>query len=185
MPDKSSLRRHFLALRQQIPAYRQAEAANAIKTHLLALISPDACVAGYAAMRGEPDVFPALHAMRARGNPVALPCVQEKGQPLVFRRYDARVPLSAGHYGVSCPAEDAEALVPEMVLVPLLAFDHARHRLGYGGGYYDRTLAQLKARNPQMEAIGIAYACQQVDALTPEAHDVPLDMIVTESGIIR
>lgn len=166
-------------------ASRQAEAAEMIKNSLLSIIPPDACVAGYAAMRGEPNVFPSLHELRARGNPVALPCVQEKGQPLVFRRYDARVPLSAGHYGVFCPAEDEEVLVPEVVLVPLLAFDSARHRLGYGGGYYDRTLAQLKAANPQVEAIGIAYACQKVDALTPEAHDMPLDMIVTENGIMR
>lgn len=183
--DKAPIRRRMLQWRWDVPVETAANTARAISDSLLHLIdSPASVIAGYAAIRGEIDIFPALRALARRGHAIALPCIEEPGVPLTFRRYDPDRPLEEGTYGIECPA-DGEKLIPTLVLVPVLAFDSARQRLGYGGGYYDRTLADLNRANPAIKAYGIAYAAQQVEALPAEPHDMPLDAIVTENGIIR
>jgi 5-formyltetrahydrofolate cyclo-ligase len=139
-------------------------------------------LAGYLAMRGEIDPAPAL-AEAARHGPVALPVTPRRGLPLGFRRWAPGDPLAPGAFGTLVPAS-GEPIEPEILVVPLVAFDRRGGRLGYGGGYYDRTLAALRARRPVV-AIGFAWAAQEDDALPLEPTDQPLDLIVTESEILR
>jgi 5-formyltetrahydrofolate cyclo-ligase len=141
-------------------------------------IPAHAIVAGYWPIRDEADPRALMAVLAARGHALALPRIEAQGAPLSFRRWRDGDELIDNHHGIAQPRDEAERVVPDAILVPLLAFDGAGHRLGYGGGYYDRTLAALKAR-----AIGVAYAGQEVDALSPEPHDHPLDMILTQNGL--
>ena len=138
-------------------------------------------LSGYWPMRGEADPRPAL---AAHAGPVCLPVVEARGRPLRFRRWAPGDPLVSGAYGAMVPAEDAGELAPDVLIVPLLAFDRAGYRLGYGGGFYDRTLQALRATGPR-QAIGLAFAAQEVAAVPRTATDQPLDLIVTEAEIIR
>ncbi len=155
-----------------------AAADHAVRDRLLALIPPGLAVSGVWPLPGELDLRPLLSALHARNQVVLLPETTPRGHPLMFRRWTPDTPLVAGRFGTSHP--DSEALDPELLLVPLLAFDDRLMRLGYGGGYYDRTLAAL----PGCRAIGFAYARQQVAAIPCGAFDVPLDAIVTEAGVL-
>ena len=142
---------------------------------------PGAVVAGFWPMGQEIDIRPLLHALHDRGHPIALPVTPKRGQPLAFRRWRPGDALARGPVGTSQPRPDAEALTPGYLLVPLLAFDRRGHRLGYGAGYYDRTLASL----PDATAVGVAYACQELDEVPAGPDDVALSAIATEAGLIR
>lgn len=138
-------------------------------------------LSGYMAMRSEIDPTPAMEEAAAHG-PVCVPVIMAKGQPLQFRRWTPGCAMIEGGFGALIPAE-GEWVVPQILIVPLVAFDRRGGRLGYGGGFYDRTLQGLRARGPVM-AIGFAFAAQEDDALPLEPNDQPLDLIVTEAGII-
>jgi 5-formyltetrahydrofolate cyclo-ligase len=155
----------------------------ALADHLLRDLPPPrgAIVAGFWPMGPEIDIRPLLQALHERGHPIALPVTPKRGQPLHFRRWRPGDALARGPMGTSQPGAEAEALVPDWLLVPLLAFDRAGRRLGYGGGYYDRTLATL----PGAVAIGTAFACQEVDEVPAGPEDALLAAIVTERGVIR
>ncbi len=140
-------------------------------------------MAGYWPMREEADIRPLLTALHERGHRVALPRVVRRGRPLRFLHWQPDDALVPGHAGILEPA-GGEEITPEVLLVPLLAFDGAGQRLGYGGGFYDRTLAALRARGGLL-AIGVAYGDQEVDSLPPDDHDEPLDWLVTERGCRR
>jgi 5-formyltetrahydrofolate cyclo-ligase len=112
-----------------------------------------------------------------------VPVIEGKGLPLRFREWSPGVRMQPGPFGAQVPAT-GDWLQPELLIVPLLAFDAAGRRLGYGGGFYDRTLAALRARGP-VRAIGLAYAAQQVGEVPADATDQPLDAIVTEAGVLR
>jgi 5-formyltetrahydrofolate cyclo-ligase len=135
-------------------------------------------------MRGEIDVLPVLSVLAERGQVTALPAVVDRKAPLVFRRWVPGDALEDGLYGTRHPLAEAEAVRPVLLLVPLLAFDRKGVRLGYGGGFYDRTLAALRAVGPVV-AVGVAYAGQEVDALPAEPHDERLDWVVTEKEVIQ
>ena len=135
-------------------------------------------VAGFWALPGEIDIGPLLHALVSRGNPVCLPQTPPRGQPLTFRAWSPGAPLQPGRFGTAHPS--GPVLVPDVLLVPLLAFDRTGARLGYGGGYYDRTLAALPGR----PAIGCAFAAQEVPSVPTEPTDIPLQAVATESGLI-
>ena len=120
-----------------------------------------------------------LHALHARGNPVALPVTPRRGEPLHFASWRPGDVLVPERFGTMRPV--GEAMMPDMLLVPLLAFDRRGGRLGYGGGFYDRTLAGLPGRF----RLGCAFAAQQVDAVPVGPYDIRLDAVATESGIIR
>ena len=135
-------------------------------------------VAGYSPMRTEIDPIPAMTAL-ACDAAVGVPIIQAAGQPLIFHRWSADCAMVAGPFGASVP-ETGVALVPEIVIVPLVAFDRSGNRLGYGGGFYDRTLQGLRARGPVF-AVGFAWDAQQADDLPLEPTDQPLDALVTES----
>ncbi len=155
------------------------DAGQALCRHVLAakLVPPGAIVAGFWPLAGEIDLRPLLSALAA-ANQVCLPETTPPGQPLTFRAWHPGVELIPGGFGTSYP--DTAALVPDVLLVPLLAFDLAGRRLGYGGGYYDRTLAALPGRR----AIGCAFAAQQVECVPTGDLDVPLDAVATEAGVI-
>jgi len=141
-------------------------------------------VAGYWPVGEEADVCPLLTALDQRGHRVGLPRVVGPDAPLRFLRWRPGDTLVPGYSAIPEPAADAEEVAPTVLLLPLLAFDASGRRLGYGGGFYDRTLAALRARSA-IEAIGIAYAEQEVDSLPAADHDERLDWVVTELGCRR
>jgi 5-formyltetrahydrofolate cyclo-ligase len=158
-------------------------AAEALAEVVLRHCPPPAgtLLAGFWPMGDEIDIRPLMRCLEAAGHALALPVTPSRGQPLLFRRWRFGGPLVPGRFGTSVPPEDAEAVTPAALLVPLLAFDAAGLRLGYGGGYYDRTLAAL----PGAWALGVAFAGQQVAKVPAGAHDVPLHGIATEAGFFR
>ncbi len=141
-------------------------------------------VSAYLAMQDELDPAPLLRALDQRGIALALPVVVAKGTPLAFRRWHFGDALVSGSFGTRHPAPSAETVRPTIVLVPLLAFDREGYRLGYGGGYYDRTLTALRKDGPLMAA-GLAYAFQEIAALPRTPYDARLDCVVTEQGVRR
>ncbi|THH35825.1 5-formyltetrahydrofolate cyclo-ligase [Aliishimia ponticola] len=138
-------------------------------------------LSGYMPIRTEINPLPAMAEAAAYG-PVAIPVIQAKGEPLDFSRWEPDMPLKPGPFGAQIPETD-DFFEPEILIVPLVAFTRDGGRLGYGGGFYDRTLERLRARRATL-AIGFAFAAQQADTLPQEPTDQPLDLIVTEREVI-
>lgn len=138
-------------------------------------------LSGFMPIRTEIDPLPAMEEAAAHG-PVGVPVIQRLGQPLKFSRWDPGCALREGPFGAMIP-EVADYFEPEILIVPLVAFDRSGGRLGYGGGFYDRTLEMLRSKRPTL-AIGFAFAAQEAEGLPLEPTDQPLDMLVTESEII-
>lgn len=136
-------------------------------------------VSTYWPFRGEPDLRDLMAAVAAGGGWCALPVVVERGRPLVFRLWAPGEPLERGVWNIPVPAAGAE-VVPDVVIAPVVGFDPEAYRLGYGGGFFDRTLAALASR-PRV--IGVGYALAAIPTIYPQPHDVPLDKIVTEDGV--
>ena len=139
-------------------------------------------LAGYGQMRTEIDPSAAMAEAAAHG-PVCLPVIQGAGLPLKFRAWTPDCEMAEGPFGAQIPAS-GDMITPEILIVPLVAFSRAGGRLGYGGGFYDRTLEGLRAARPTL-AIGFAFAAQELPDLPLEPTDQPLDLIVTENGIIE
>ena len=137
-------------------------------------------VAGYWPIRDELDVKGVIARLMDSGQPVCLPVVLGDEQPLELRIWQDGAPLYEAGFGTLAPSEEAPRAEPDVILMPLLGFDKLGTRLGYGGGYYDRTLAALTKR-PRL--VGFAFALQEIDHIPRDAHDVPLDVIVTEEGV--
>jgi 5-formyltetrahydrofolate cyclo-ligase len=160
----------------------RGEAAKAAAGHFfdnVSLANGDV-VAGYWPIRDELDVKSVIARLMDAGQPVCLPVVLGDEQPLELRLWQDGAPLYEAGFGTLAPSEEAPRAEPDVILMPLLGFDKHGTRLGYGGGYYDRTLAAL-AKRPKL--IGFAFALQEVDHIPREEHDVPLDAIVTEEGV--
>lgn len=161
-----------------------AAVAAAVRRAILdAVALPDGPVGGYWPLGSELDVRPLLLHLVDHGRIAALPESGPRGQPLTFRHWDAGVPMRTGRYGIAEP-DGTAAVVPAVLLVPLLAFDRTGHRLGYGAGYYDRTIAALRAAGPLL-TIGVGFAAQEVERVPTGPHDEPLDWIVTERAAHR
>ena len=141
-----------------------------------------AIIAGYAAVRGEADPFPLMAALANQGHPLCLPQTQD--ETLVFRSWKPGDPLVVGRFNIPEPDDKARERRPDLVLVPLLAFDRHGYRLGYGGGFYDRYLSEHRAKRT-IRAIGIAFAGQETEELPREETDEPLDAVVTQDRVIR
>jgi 5-formyltetrahydrofolate cyclo-ligase len=139
-------------------------------------------VAGYLPIRNEIDPRPAMLALAGLGYRVAVPVVEGPGRPLGFRLWSAEASMAQGAFGIEEPVA-GEAAEPDVLLVPLLAFDAAGHRLGYGGGFYDRTIAALRVGRG-VHALGLAYAAQEVPAVPRGETDMRLDAVVTEAGVL-
>ncbi len=142
----------------------------------------DRRIAGYLPLADEIDPRPLMARLQARGALLFLPCVEDRNAPLVFRRWEPGDPLLRGVCGNWEPAPEAPAAIPEWVFVPLRAFDRAGRRLGRGGGYYDRTLARLRPAGGRF--IGLAFAAQEVAEVPAAPHDMHLDAVLTERGLI-
>ena len=138
-------------------------------------------LSGYMAIRTEIDPRPVMEEAAAHG-PVGVPVIQSKGKPLKFARWQPGCRLREGPFGAMIPEQD-DFFEPEILIVPLVAFDRQGGRLGYGGGFYDRTLERLRGKRATL-AIGFAYAAQEAENLPLEPTDQPLDMVVTEREII-
>lgn len=137
-------------------------------------------VAGYWPIRGEPDLRPLLADLHATGVTVALPVVETRAAPLVFRHWTPETRMIRGDWNIPVPPPDAAVLTPDIALAPCLGWDDACYRLGWGGGYFDRTLAACR---PRPRVIGIALAAARLATIFPQPHDIPLDAIVTEQGL--
>ncbi|MBK4215094.1 5-formyltetrahydrofolate cyclo-ligase [Paracoccus caeni] len=174
--EKKALRAEAMAARQQ------GGDQQALTALLIEALRPyrGKVLAGYWPMRGEADPLPAI---KAHDGPICLPVVLAKATPLIFREWDGGA-LHPGAYGTSQPAESARVLVPDVLIVPLAGFDRAGNRLGYGGGFYDRTL-QLLRESGQVHAIGLAFAAQELPLIPAEPFDQPLDRIVTDRGVLE
>ena len=143
-----------------------------------------ATVSGFWPIGSEIDLRPLLLALAARGHAVALPVVVGSDRPLVFRAWHEGDAMAEGPYGIREPLESAPEVTPQILLVPLLAFDRAGYRLGYSGGFYDRSLSVLRSRGDAV-AIGAAWAAQEVPAVPHDTHDQPLDWMLTERECFR
>lgn len=135
---------------------------------------------GYWPIKGEPDLRPLLAALDDEGALVALPLVEVKAAPLVFRRWTRETRMVRGDWNIPVPPPEAEAVTPEIALAPVVGWTAEVFRLGYGGGYFDRTLAELR---PRPFAVGVGFELSRLDSIRPEGHDQRLDAVVTEVGV--
>lgn len=173
---RNAARARRAELIKAVPDFAQRLASHAG----LLEIPPNSLIGAYAALPGEADPHLLLKQLALMGCTFAFPRVAAKGAALVFHHWKPGDVLKPGAYGIAEPSPDWPIAHPKILLVPLLAFDSSGHRLGYGGGFYDRTLGQL---GKGVRTIGIAYAGQEVKSLSHEPHDHPLDMIATEEGV--
>ncbi|MBI1273454.1 MAG: 5-formyltetrahydrofolate cyclo-ligase [Alphaproteobacteria bacterium] len=187
-PDIRLIKR---AAREAAEAVRTAakqaapDAGARMRDHFIQAVPlpPATTVSSYAPRGSELDPQPLEHALTARGHALCLPVVIGRGHPLAFRAYRHGDRLVPGHYDIPEPLPETDVVTPRAILVPLLAFDRGGNRLGYGGGYYDRSVTLLR-RESGMLAIGVAYAAQEVDAVPVGRTDAKLDWIVTEKEAI-
>ncbi len=161
-------------------------AGAAVRDNFLGAIKVPAGIpiSAYWPLEEEFDPRPLFTALHRRGHPFGLPVILGKGQPLLFRRWEPATELVRGSFRVMTPPPTAPEIAPELLLVPLLAFDRAGYRLGYGGGFYDRTIAKLRAAGEAL-AVGVTFAALEVPAVPRDDTDQPLDWIVTEREAIR
>lgn len=177
---KAELRHAALTARAAVHATARPGAAGKLSEWLAGWRG--APVAGYLPIRSEIDPRPAMAEASARG-PVAVPVIASEAAPLRFALWEPEMALVPGPFGTLRP-ETPEFITPEIIIVPLVAFDRRGGRLGYGGGFYDRTLEALRASGP-VHAAGFAYAAQEVEAVPLEPTDQPLDLIITERDVLE
>jgi 5-formyltetrahydrofolate cyclo-ligase len=182
-PSKAHLRAAALAARDALSSEHRAAAAQAMAGRGLPVeIKPGMIVSGYSPIRSEIDPVPLMRALAAQGARLALPAVTARGKSLAFRAWSAGDRLMLGPLGIPEPSPAAVELVPDIMLVPLAAFDRLGHRIGYGAGHYDYTLAHLRKVKP-VTAVGLAFAAQEIEAVPALQHDVALDYVLTETKV--
>lgn len=181
---KNDFRRGALAQRDALSVEARADAAARIAAASLPVELPrGVIVAGYSPINSEIDPFPVMRALADRGATLALPVIIAREQALIFRVWEPDEGLVRGPFGIFQPSSDADEVDPDIVLVPLAAFDRAGHRIGYGRGYYDRTLENLRAVK-KITVIGIAFAVQEIETVPRLPHDEQLDCVLTERELI-
>jgi 5-formyltetrahydrofolate cyclo-ligase len=189
LTEKAALRSTALQRRDSISAATRAAAAEAVAARPLpidlasAAAESAAVVSGFWPIRSEINPLPLLRRFAAAGARLALPTIVQRGQPLRFRGFAFGEELARGQWGIREPKPDAPELDPDVLLVPLAAFDRRGHRIGYGAGYYDLTLKALRAVK-SITAIGLAFALQEIDAIPALPHDARLDLVLTEREVI-
>ncbi len=182
--EKTELRVAAQARRDALPPDMRKAAADAIAARAFPLaITPGAIVSGFMPMRSEINPLPLMQKLSEAGAQLALPAVAGRGKPLVMRAWAWGEPLDRGQWGIREPKPEATELEPDILLVPLLAFDRTGHRIGYGAGYYDMTIARLRAIKP-VTAIGVAFAAQEVAKVPATERDARLDLVLTERETI-
>jgi 5-formyltetrahydrofolate cyclo-ligase len=181
---KAQLRRDALARREALPVQARQAAAEAIAARAFPVaVAPGTIVSGFMPLKSEINPLPLMRKLADARASFALPVVAGRGKPLTMRAWTWGEPLVAGVWGIREPPPGAAEVDPDVVLVPLLAFDRAGYRIGYGAGYYDLTLAQLRAKKP-ITAVGIAFAAQEIETVPRTAFDARLDLVLTETEII-
>jgi 5-formyltetrahydrofolate cyclo-ligase len=181
---KSQIRREATARRDALPAAERTAAAAAIAARTLPVaVAPGMIVSGFSPLKSEINPVPLMRRFADAGARLALPVVAGKGRPLTMRAWAFGEPLVAGVWGIREPKPEAAEVFPDILIVPLLAFDRAGHRIGYGAGYYDMTIARLRGMKPVV-AIGIAYAAQEIPEVPATPRDATLDLVLTERGVI-
>jgi len=179
--SKQELRAIALAARDALSSEQRLAAAEAIAARGLPFELPQrAVVAGYSPIRSEVDPLPLMRRLAAGGARLALPTVTARGQSLIFRAWSANERLLLGPLGIPEPSPAAAEVVPDVMLVPLAAFDRLGHRVGYGAGYYDYTFSHLR-KIKAVAGIGLAFAVQEIGAVPALSHDVALDYVLTET----
>jgi 5-formyltetrahydrofolate cyclo-ligase len=181
---KALLRAEVLARRDAMPAEARAAAAEAISARGLPLaVRPGAIVSGFMPLKSEINPLPLMRKLAEAGAKLALPAIAGRGQPLIMRAYAFGDEFARGQWGIREPKPEAAEVAPDILLVPLAAFDRAGHRIGYGAGYYDMTINALRAKKP-VTAIGIAFAAQEIPRVPATEHDERLDLVLTEREVI-
>lgn len=181
---KDELRQAALARRDALPPdWRAAASLDVARLGAEAIaLQPGAAVAGFLPIRSEIDPTPLMQGLAQRGARLCLPAIVD-ARTIVFRAWKPGDPLREMALATRGPADSAEEVAPDIILMPLAAFDARGNRLGYGGGFYDRALARLSDRGLTPRLIGLAFACQEVERIPAETHDVPIAEILTENGL--
>jgi 5-formyltetrahydrofolate cyclo-ligase len=183
--SKAALRAAALSLRDALPPMVRQAAAEAIaKRPLPVAVAPGVIVSAYSPMKTEISPIPLLHMFAEAGASLALPCIAGRGHPLIMRTWDFGAPMETGQWSIREPSADAAEVEPDIVIVPLAAFDRAGHRIGYGAGYYDMTLHKLRGLK-KIVAIGIAFAAQEIARVPATERDERLDLVLTEREVIN
>lgn len=182
--EKDLLRQAALAKRDTLPPAERMAAAETIATRPFPVpIAQDAIVSGFSPLKTEINPLPLMRRLAKDGVQLALPVVVGRGRPLTMRAWAFGAPLASGVWGIREPTPDAPKVFPDILLVPLAAFDRSGNRIGYGAGYYDMTIHRLRAMKPVV-AVGLAFAAQQIDHVPTTPRDEPLDLVLTEREVI-
>ena len=182
---KAQIRRDAAARRDALPAAERAAAAATIAARPLPVAVPTgAVVSGFSPLKSEINPVPLMRAFADAGAGIALPVVASRGKPLIMRAWHFGAPLVAGVWGIREPPAEAPEVFPDILIVPMLAFDRTGHRIGYGAGYYDMTIARLRSVKPVI-ALGIAYAAQEIAEIPVTPRDARLDFVLTERETIE
>ena len=182
--DKSQLRADAFARRDALPADARAAAAEAIAARPFPVtITTAMIVSGFSPMKTEINPLPLMRKAAQLGARLALPAIAGRGKPLLMRAYAFGDELARGQWGIREPKADAPEVAPDILIVPLAAFDRAGHRIGYGAGYYDMTINALRARK-EVVALGIAFAAQEIDSVPATERDARLDFVLTKREVI-
>ena len=183
-PEKANLRREAIARRDALPADERKAAAETIAARKFPLaVAPGTIVSGFMPMKSEINPLPLMQKLAGAGARLALPRIVGRGHPLSMRAWAFGAPLERGQWGIREPGADAPEVDPDILLVPLLAFDRDGYRLGFGAGYYDMTITALRGRKTVV-AVGIAFAAQEVPAVPRTERDARLDLVLTEREVI-
>jgi 5-formyltetrahydrofolate cyclo-ligase len=183
--SKVAIRREAMARRDALTADLRKAAADTIAAREFPLaITKGIVVSGFMPMKTEINPLPLMKKLADAGATLALPVVAGRGKPLIMRAWRWGEDLAPGVWGLRQPKPEAPDVDPDILLVPLLAFDRAGHRIGYGAGYYDMTIAALRARKP-ITAIGLAFAAQEIATVPATARDERLDLVLTEREVIE
>ncbi len=182
--SKSLLRKQTLVARSAISNKQKSLAANsAAKLFIKNIpINKNDIIAAYWPISDELSCLPLVKQLRGRGHQICLPVTIAENKPLIFKLWQKEPKLLDGEYGIRIPDNDAPILAPNIIIVPLVAFDKKGARLGYGKGYYDRTIANMKQK-PLL--VGYGFALQEVEQIDSESHDVPLDYMVSEKKVVK
>jgi 5-formyltetrahydrofolate cyclo-ligase len=182
--EKAGLRIVAQASRDALPADARNAAANVIAARKFPLaLAPNRIISGFMPLKSEINPLPLMQTLAATGARLALPAIAGRGKPLIMRAWEFGAPLDRGQWGIREPKPDTPEVEPDILLVPLLAFDRAGYRIGYGAGYYDMTIHRLRGRKA-VTAVGIAFAVQEVPKIPTTPRDERLDLVLTEREVI-
>src|SRR5947209_12126492 len=181
---KSVIRKDALMRRDALPAAERAKAAETIAARAFPLaITPGTIVSGFMSLKTEINPLPLMRKLAEQGVQLALPAIDGRGKPLIMRAFTFGDALASGQWRIREPKADAPEVAPDILLVPLLAFHRTGHRIGYGAGYYDMTIAKARSVKPAL-AVGIAFAAQEIEQVPVTPRDARLDLVLTERDVI-